>query len=261
MAHGTVHTDAGALPRLTGPVATVVVAVVALAWYVVWTTQDLAMSVMAAPTMGTGIDATVLAVFFLLMTVMMVAMMLPSALPMVLAYRGLTRLEGGRPARPADDLGTFLFVLPYFVVWGGFAVLALLGLAALGLLGPSTATLAFAPAAVLLAAGAYQFTRPKEVCLSHCESPMSFVMLHWRSGRAGAARMGLRHSVYCIGCCWLFMLVLFVAGAMSLLWMGIVAILIFVEKVGFRAFPASRAVAVVLLAFGGIVAAQALLAA
>ncbi len=88
---------------------------------------------------------------------------------------------------------------------------------------------------------------------------MSFVMLHWRSGRTGAVRMGLRHSLYCIGCCWLFMLVLFVAGAMSLLWMGIVAILIFVEKVGFRAFPASRAVAIVLFALGGIVAAQALL--
>jgi len=259
MAHGTVHTDAGALPRLTGPVATVVVAVVALAWYVVWTTQDLAMSVMAAPTMGTGIDATVLAVFFLLMTVMMVAMMLPSALPMVLAYRGLTRLEGGRPARPADDLGTFLFVLPYFVVWGGFAVLALLGLAALGLLGPFTGTLAFTPAVVLLAAGLYQFTRPKDVCLSHCESPMGFVMHHWRSGRAGAVRMGSRHAMYCIGCCWLFMLVLFVVGAMSLAWMGIVSIFIFAEKVGSERFPVKRLIGAVLFILGGIVALRAAL--
>jgi predicted metal-binding membrane protein len=240
-------------------VAAAVVAVVALAWLIVGTTQDVAMAVMAAPAMGMGLDAAVLASFFLLMIVMMVAMMLPSALPMILAFRGLTRLEGGRPVRPADDVGTALFVLPYFLVWGAFGVLALLGLMSLGLLGPFVGVLAAAPAVVLLAAGAYQFTRPKEVCLSHCESPMSFVMLHWRPGRAGAVRMGLRHSVYCIGCCWLFMLVLFVAGAMSLLWMGIVSILIFVEKVGVRAFPASRAVALVLLALGGIVVAHALL--
>ena len=85
---------------------------------------------------------------------------------------------------------------------------------------------------------------------------MGFVMRHWRSGRAGAIRMGLRHSFYCIGCCWLFMLVLFVTGAMSLLWMGLVSILIFIEKVGSRRFPASRAVAVVLLIFGAILVAQ-----
>jgi len=258
MAHAVAHPDTEPLARLTVPVAALVAAVVGLAWYVVWATQDVTMSVLT-PMMG--FEAPQMAAFFAVMVVMMVAMMLPSALPMVLAYRGLTRLEGGRPVRPADDVGTVLFAVPYFLVWGLFAVLALFGLLALGLLGPFTGTLLLAPAAVLLAAGGYQFTRPKEVCLSHCESPLGFVMRHWRSGRAGALRMGLRHSFYCVGCCWLFMLVLFVTGAMSLVWMGLVSILIFVEKVGTRRFPVSKAIGGILLVFGGLLAAQAFLAA
>src|SRR5207244_866546 len=75
-------------------------------------------------------------------------------------------------------------------------------------------------AATLFAGGLWQVTRTKEICLSHCTSPTGFVLQYWRSGRIGAMRMGFRHSLYCIGCCWLFMLVLFISGSMSLLWMG-----------------------------------------
>ena len=230
---------------------------VAVAWYVTWSSMDL-MNELMMPEMAVS-EPAALAVFLVLLAVMMVAMMLPSALPMILAYRGITRLEEGRPVRPADDVGTLLFVLPYFLVWGAFSVVALLGLMALGLIGPFTGALAFAPAVVLLAAGLYQFTRPKDVCLSHCESPMGFVMHHWRSGRAGAVRMGSRHAMYCVGCCWLFMLVLFVVGAMSLAWMGIVSIFIFAEKVGSERFPVKRLIGVVLLVLGGIVALRAAL--
>src|SRR3979409_45238 len=81
------------------------------------------------------IGSTDLAVFFALILVMMVAMMLPSSLPMALAYRGITRLEGGRPTQPADARGAFAFILPYFVVWGVFGVAALLALAGLGVMG------------------------------------------------------------------------------------------------------------------------------
>lgn len=249
--------SANPLRSLTWPIAVLVAIVVGAAWYVTWATADFTMAFlavpMAAPT-GPGLAAA-----FVVLVVMMVAMMLPSALPMVLAYRGLTRLEGGRPVRPADAIGTALFVLPYFLVWGAFSVVALLGLMGLGLAGPFTGALVLVPAVVVIAAGLYQFTRAKEVCLSHCESPMGFVMHHWRSGRAGAVRMGLRHAMYCVGCCWLFMVVLFVAGAMSLVWMGIVSVFIFAEKVGSQRFPVSRAIAVVLLAFGGVLAAQTLL--
>jgi len=243
------------LRQLTAPVAVTVALAVAAAWYVTWSSTELMMGLMM-PEM-TASDPTALAAFLVLLTVMMVAMMLPSALPMILAYRGLTRLEDGRPAKPADDVGTVLFVLPYFLVWGAFSVVALLGLMALGLIGPFTSTLAFAPAVVLLAAGSYQFTRPKDVCLGHCESPMGFVMRHWRSGRAGALRMGARHAMYCIGCCWLFMLVLFVVGAMSLAWMGIVSVFIFAEKVGSERFPVKRVIGVVLVVLGAIVAVRA----
>jgi predicted metal-binding membrane protein len=245
------------LRRLTAPVAVMVAVAVAVAWYVTWSSTELMMGLMM-PGM-TAADPISLTVFLVLLIVMMVAMMLPSALPMILAYRGLTRLEGGQPVRPADGVATALFVVPYFLVWGAFSVLALLGLMALGLIGPFTGALAFAPAVVFVAAGAYQFTRPKEVCLSHCESPMGFVMHHWRSGRTGALRMGARHALYCIGCCWMFMLVLFVVGAMSLAWMGIVSIFIFAEKVGAERFPVKRVIGILLFVLGGIFALRAAL--
>ena len=127
-----------------------------------------------------------------------------------------------------------------------------LGLMALGLLGPFAGLLILVPAATLIAAGVYQVTRPKEVCLTHCQSPMGFVMLHWHSGRTGAVRMGLRHAAYCLGCCWLFMIVLCVAGSMSLLWMGLLSGVIFVEKVATRQRVVARAVAALLLILGAI---------
>ena len=243
------------LRQLLAPVGMFVGVAVAVAWYVTWSSSELMMGLMMPGVTAT--DPQALAVFLVLLTVMMVAMMLPSALPMILAFRGLTRLAGGQPVKHADDVATALFVLPYFLVWGGFSVVALLGLLGLGLIGPFMGALAFAPAGVLIAAGAYQFTRPKEVCLSHCESPMGFVMHHWRSGRAGAVRMGTRHAMYCIGCCWMFMVVLFVVGAMSLAWMGVVSIFIFAEKVGSERYPVRRAIGVVLFVLGAIVAITA----
>jgi len=239
------------LRRLTIPVGVIVALVVALAWYLSWATFG-TMMMLAAPAV---IGSTDLAVFFALIVVMMVAMMLPSALPMALAYHGITRLEGGRPTKPADILGSVAFIVPYFVVWGLFGVAALLALAGLGVMGSMLMGPAlFLPAGVLVVAGLWQVTRTKEVCLTHCTSPMGFVLHHWRSGRLGAMRMGFRHSLYCIGCCWLFMLVLFVAGSMSLVWMGGLSVAIFVEKVGLRPRLVSRAIGVALVAFGSALA-------
>lgn len=244
------------LRRLTLPVASAVAIVVAIAWYVTWSSAGILM--MATPSM---LGATDLGVFFALIVVMMVAMMLPSALPMILAYRGITRLEDGRPTKSADFAGTLAFVIPYFLVWGLFGVAALLGLAAIGVPGSMwMGTALLVPAATLVVAGLWQVTRTKEVCLSHCTSPNGFIVRHWRSGRTGAMRMGLRHSVYCIGCCWLFMLVLFVAGAMNLAWMGGVSLLIFVEKLGLRPVLVSRAIGVLLIGLGAIVTVGALFA-
>ncbi len=244
------------LRQVTLPVALLVAVAVAAAWYVTWATSGLTMSLMMVPT---GLAGTAdVAAFFALMVVMMVAMMLPSALPMIVAYHGMTRLEAGRPTKPADAVGTGLFVLAYWLVWGAFAVLALFGLLAVGLLGPLTGALAIVPSAVLLAAGGYQFTRTKAACLGHCESPVGFMLHHWRSGRSGAFRMGIRHAAYCVGCCWLFMVVLFVVGAMSLPWMGAVSVAIFAEKVGRRPRLVARAIGVVFLAIGVLFAARLL---
>jgi len=242
------------LRRMNIPIAVAVALVVAAAWYGTWASADFLMALMAP----SRIASTDLVLFFALLVVMMVAMMLPSALPMILAFRGMTRLEEGRPTKPADNAATALFVLPYFLTWGAFGVAALLAVIALGLMGSMTNVLAIASAATLVAAGLWQVTRTKEVCLTHCTSPMGFVMRHWRSGRFGAWRMGLRHSLYCVGCCWLFMLVLFVAGSMSLAWMGGLSIVIFAEKVGVRPLLVSRAIGLGLVLLGGLVGIQAL---
>ena len=245
------------LRRLTIPIAGLVVAVVAVAWYVTWASSDLTMMVAAPSTIG----STNVALFFSLIVVMMVAMMLPSALPMALAYHGISRLEDGRPTKPADVVGTVAFLIPYFGLWGLFGVAALWALMALGLIGPMLMGPALLlSAATLVAAGLWQVTRTKEACLSHCVSPMGFMLHHWRNGRLGAMRMGFRHSLYCIGCCWLFMLVLFISGSMSLLWMGGISVAIFAEKLGVRTVLFSQAIGIILVALGALVAAGVLIA-
>jgi predicted metal-binding membrane protein len=253
---------ANPLRALTVPLGVLIAVLVGAGWYATWASSTAVMNFLGAATTLAGVPRIFLA--FLLLVVMMVAMMLPSALPMVLAFRGISRLEAGRPVRPPDNVGTALFASSYFVVWGGFALIALLGLFALGLMNPlmmptMAGPLLFAPAGVVLVAGGYQMTRLKDACLRGCQSPMQFVLTRWRTGRGGAVRMGLVHSLYCIGCCWLFMIVLFVAGAMSLLWMGLISIVIFAEKVGPRATWPARLIGVLFLVFGAILAAQAVL--
>ena len=238
------------LRHLTVPVAAAVALAVGAAWYATWTSADVLMA-LTAPSL---LRSTDLVLFFALLVVMMVAMMLPSAFPMILAFRGMTRLEAGRPTKPADDTATALFIAPYFLVWGAFGVAALLALMAFGLLGAITGPFVFASAVTLVAAGVWQVTRTKEVCLTHCTSPMSFVMHHWRSGRIGAIHMGFRHSLYCIGCCWLFMLVLFISGSMSLVWMGGISVVIFAEKLGVRTLLFSRVIGLLLVALGALAA-------
>ncbi len=239
------------LRRLTLPVGLVVAGVVGVAWYVLWVTSDFSMSLlMASPAEMAPLD---LSLFLLLIVVMMVAMMLPSALPMLLAYRDMTRLEKGQAVRSPDNVATTVFASAYFVVWGAFGFLALLGLMAVGLAGPVSGPLLLVPGAVLVAAGGYQFTRTKQACLEQCRSPFGFALSHWREGRSGAWRMGLEHSVYCMGCCWLFMVALFVTGAMSLVWMGGLSLAIFVEKAEPRGLLASRVIAVLLIALGILV--------
>jgi predicted metal-binding membrane protein len=189
--------------------------------------------------------------------VMMAAMMLPSATPMILLYRVATR---GHAARGNPLASTWLFVLGYLVVWAAFGVVVYLaGQLASAAFRSNTRVAAWAPygvALVLLAAGLYQFTPLKRVCLRACQSPLGFLMSHWRPGPAGAFRMGVEHGWYCTGCCWGLMAVLVAAGAMGLAWVLLIALVVAAEKLLPRGEWAARITGVVLLALGALVAAQ-----
>lgn len=163
--------------------------------------------------------------------VMMAAMMLPSAAPMVLLYARVarTRSPEGNPAN-----GIVTFVLGYAAVWGGFSVGAVVlqfWLEKLALLSSTLELTSLILAAlVLIATGAYQWTPWKHTCLRRCRSPLDFILTHWRSGADGAFVMGVRHGLYCVGCCGPIMLLLFVGGIMNLYWVGLLTALVLAEK-------------------------------
>ncbi len=170
---------------------------------------------------------------FLMWQVMMVAMMLPSAAPMILLVAALNRKKNTATGNPA--LLTGLFVSGYLIVWGGFSLAAVFlqwQMDRWALLNPMMAS-ASAPlgAALLIAAGVYQLTPLKHACLRHCRSPLHFIGRRWRSGAGGALMMGLDHGVFCLGCCWVLMGLLFYGGVMNLAWIGGIALYVLIEKV------------------------------
>jgi predicted metal-binding membrane protein len=172
------------------------------------------------------------ALFVAIWTVMMAAMMLPAAAPMVLIF-------ASAQARRAPEIAvpTWIFTAGYVLVWlmAGVLVYVLVQIGsdiATWLASADRATWApLALGATLIVAGLYQFTPIKRVCLTHCRSPFAFVAQHWRDGRAGALQMGLRHGAYCLGCCWALFAVMVAAGVMSLAWMLLLTLVVFVEKV------------------------------
>ena len=169
---------------------------------------------------------------FIMWAVMMAAMMLPSAAPTVLLVAALARRNAaGAGFTSATAL---LFASGYLLVWSGFSLVASVLQWALDRAGMLSARMAVANAAiagiVLIAAGAYQWTPLKETCLRHCRSPVAFLVQHWRRGARGAVATGLRHGLYCLGCCWMLMALLFVAGLMNLAWVAAVALLVLLEK-------------------------------
>jgi predicted metal-binding membrane protein len=172
-----------------------------------------------------------LAFLCLMWTVMMVAMMAPAVAPAVLMFARMNRSRRG-PENAHQE--TALFAAGYFALWtaySGAASLAQWGLQKAGLVSPSMAFSSTALSGmVLTAAGIYQWTPLKNSCLSHCRTPLSYLMTHWRTGPGGALRMGMEHGWHCVLCCWLLMLLLLVAGAMNLLWMGAITALVLVEK-------------------------------
>jgi predicted metal-binding membrane protein len=204
-------------------------------------------------------SATDFALNLALWVAMMPGMMLPSAAPMILVFATVNRQKRvrGQPFVP-----TMVFASGYLAAWALFGLAATLadwGLERMALLLPATQRLApAAGAAVFIAAGLWQLTPLKSVCLRHCRSPLAFVLQHWREGPAGSLRMGFAHGLYCLGCCWLLMALLFAAGVMSLLWMAAIAGFVLAEKL----LPAgpwiARIAGVLMVGFGIWLAAPAL---
>jgi predicted metal-binding membrane protein len=165
------------------------------------------------------------------------------------------RTAEGRPAVPIA-----IFVLGYFVVWTLFSVVAALaqvGLHAAALLSPAmAATSPLLAGGLFIAAGVFQWTPLKRTCLDTCRMPLSFLMANWREGPGGAFQMGLRHGLYCLGCCWALMALLFVAGVMNILWVVAIAAAVLVEKVVPHGDRVGRIAGLGLAATGALLAAR-----
>jgi predicted metal-binding membrane protein len=163
---------------------------------------------------------------------MMAAMMLPSATPMIAVYGAMNRAGSTTALKGAS---TILFALVYLAAWLALGVPAYAASRLVDWAGAAHpalgGSLPYAVAGVLLAAGVFQFTPLKRACLRVCQSPLGFVMGHWRPGVAGTLRMAWEHAAYCAGCCWGLMVVLVAAGAMSLPWVLLISVMVFAEKV------------------------------
>jgi len=207
-------------------------ALVGLAWAYVFHLADLMPnhSGMAMPPAREW-NAGETAGLVIMWAVMMIAMMIPSAAPVILLFSSISgrRRAQGVPATPVSA-----FIAGYLLTWTGYAVLAALAQSLLNsaaLLSPAMEIVnPLLSGGILLIAGVYQWLPTKGACLSHCRSPLGFISTEWREGVSGALLMGFRHGSYCVGCCWALMTLLFVVGIMNLLWVGVIAAFVLAEK-------------------------------
>jgi predicted metal-binding membrane protein len=167
---------------------------------------------------------------FAMWAVMMVAMMLPSAAPVMLLVLGAYRRRNDPRAR----LAAVVFVAGYLLAWTAFSAAAAGAQMALHRAALLADDMSLSSAAmsgvVLLLAGAYQWLPIKNMCLTHCQSPLGFLSRYWREGAGGGFVLGVRHGVFCVGCCWLLMALLFVLGVMNLLWVAALTAFVLLEK-------------------------------
>jgi predicted metal-binding membrane protein len=171
---------------------------------------------------------------FFMWTAMMVAMMLPSASPMLLLYALVMRQSERKAEIPDASLRIAAFAAGYLALWSLFSLFAVTTQWGLEHFGAMSAMMMLrspvAAGALLIAAGLYQLTPLKDRCLTHCRAPASFIAQHWRPGVGGAWSMGLMHGVYCVGCCLALMLLLFVGGVMNLIWIAGLSLIVLAEK-------------------------------
>ena len=233
--------------------------ITALAWvYLTYLARQMSSSADSAKAMAAmgmpmdqpwnGADVTFT---FAMWVVMMVGMMAGAAAPVLLLFAAGT----GRGAHGVS-LSVLMFGLGYATIWIGFSGAAAAVqwiLHETALLSPSMAASSPQVAgAIIVAAGIYQVTKWKAACLTHCRSPLGFLMTRWRNGNVGAFRMGLSHGTYCLGCCWALMCVLFAVGVMNLVWVAVLALLVCLEKTGPAGLMTARVAGVLLVSFGAV---------
>ena len=187
--------------------------------------------------------------------IMMIAMMMPSAAPVVLLYARVYRHAQRQGQIESPYVPTTSFVAGYLLAWFVFslAVTSLQwSLDSSGLFNAMTmwSSNLVMSGTLLIAAGVYQFLPLKHACLKHCRSPADFVSRHWRRGRAGAAVMGIQHGIHCLGCCWLIMALLFVGGIMNLVWIAGLAVFVLAEKLAPEGHAIGRAAGAAMIATG-----------
>jgi predicted metal-binding membrane protein len=220
----------------------------ALVWQGAGADMDMAMHL---PTMGLRAP-----LFLAIWVIMMVAMMFPTAAPMILTFH---RVQAGKRQRGEAFVSTWIFVAAYLLVWSLSGIAAYAGAFAAEAVAARTAlspiTAARVGGAMFVAAGLYQLTPLKDLCLSECRTPITFIMTSWRDGAAGALRMGLLHGGYCLGCCWLLFVILFPLGIMNIAAMAVITLVIFAEKALPWGRTAVRVPAAALIIYGSIVLA------
>lgn len=203
-------------------------------WYLLMASIDMygSMDGLSEWMMSASWDARYFLLIFLMWTVMMIGMMLPSAAPTILLY-GMVARKGASASSAVSRI--YVFAGGYLLAWIVFSLLATITQAALSdalLLTPmmESPSTSFG-AMVLIVAGVYQWTPLKQSCLTLCRSPAEFISRHWEKGRTGALRMGFHHGLICIGCCWALMLLLFFGGVMNMLWIAAITLFVLLEKI------------------------------
>ncbi len=191
---------------------------------------------------------------FFMWAVMMVAMMLPGASPMVLLYARVVRQAEAHGGALHARVAIAAFASGYLTIWILFSALAVCLQWGLERVGAMSAMMSISPTllsgGVSIAAGLYQLTRIKRTCLAHCRGPAAFLAAHWRPGLSGAFCMGLAHGTYCLACCAVLMLLLFVGGVMNLVWIAGLTLIVAVEKLAPFGAGAATATGAILIAGG-----------
>ena len=237
---------------LVGTVAVLLGLAAASWWFTIGNARSMSAMVGGLADVGRAMPFDMSAVLFMSMWItMMVAMMFPTVAPIVALHRMVMRRRG------AGLTATIAFGSGYLAVWASLGVVPLLLLYGFRSVTEPTAGIGRAAGAVLVLAGAYQFSSWKDSCLRACRSPLTFLATHdFGTGSAGAFRVGVAHGLYCAGCCWALMTVLFVVGLMNLTWMAVIAAIFFAEKTWRHGVALTKAVGVAVVLLGVAVAVR-----